>query len=158
MTGPADPFRVDSPVTCLAVTVQGGAVTRIDLNRRGRCPPRGRLRRHVARELKQYLAGERTEFTFPIWADGSEFSQRVWRAVQAIPYGETITYGELARRIGNPKAFRAVGTANGRNPLPLVIPCHRVVAAGGRLGGYGGGLRLKRRLLDLELAHSPAIR
>ncbi len=158
MTGPADPFTVESPVTCLAVTLHSGAVTRIDLNRRGRCPPRGGLRQRVARELEQYLAGERTEFTFPIRADGSEFSQRVWHAVQAIPYGETITYSELARRIGNPKAVRAVGTANGRNPLPLVIPCHRVVAAGGRLGGYGGGLRLKRRLLDLELAHSPAIR
>jgi methylated-DNA-[protein]-cysteine S-methyltransferase len=104
------------------------------------------------------LAGKRTEFTFPIRFEGSEFRQHVWRAVQAIPYGQTITYGELARRIGNPKAVRAVGTANGRNPLPLVIPCHRVVAAGGRLGGYGGGLRLKRRLLDLEVAHSPAIR
>ena len=158
MTAPSDAFTVESSLTCLAVTVHGGAVTRIDLNQRGRCLPRGRLQRQVSRELEQYLAGERQEFTFPIRSAGSEFSQRVWRAVQAIPYGETITYGELARRIGNPKAFRAVGTANGRNPLPLVIPCHRVVAAGGRLGGYGGGLRLKRRLLDLELAHSPAIR
>jgi methylated-DNA-[protein]-cysteine S-methyltransferase len=112
----------------------------------------------VARELQQYLAGERREFTFPIRSTGSEFSQRVWCAVQEIPYGETMTYGELARRIGKPNALRAVGTANGRNPLPLVIPCHRVVAAGGKLGGYGGGLRLKRKLLDLEAANNPAVR
>ncbi|UCG86388.1 MAG: methylated-DNA--[protein]-cysteine S-methyltransferase [Gemmatimonadota bacterium] len=138
--------------------MSGGAVSRIELNRRGRSRPRGRSQQRVARELKQYLMGERKEFTFPIRAAGSEFSQRVWRAVQAIPYGETITYGELARRIGNRKAVRAVGTANGRNPLPLVIPCHRVVAAGGKLGGYGGGLQLKHRLLALEAANSLAIR
>jgi methylated-DNA-[protein]-cysteine S-methyltransferase len=89
---------------------------------------------------------------------GTEFNQRVWQELEKIPYGETISYGELARRLGKPKAARAVGTANGKNPIPIVIPCHRVVAAGGKLGGYGGGLPLKRRLLDLEAANTPPIR
>jgi methylated-DNA-[protein]-cysteine S-methyltransferase len=153
-----DTFTVESLLVCLAVTVRGEAVTRIDLNHRGCHPPSSRVELLVAHELGQYFAGERKEFTFSYQATGSDFSQRVWRAVQAIPYGETITYGELARRIGNSGAVRAVGTANGRNPLPLVIPCHRVVAADGKLGGYGGGLTLKRKLLSLEAANSPAIR
>ncbi len=86
----------------------------------------------------------------PLGPEGTAFDHRVWDAVAAIPYGETVTYGEIARAIGSPNGARAVGTANGRNPIPIIIPCHRVVAAGGKLGGYGGGLPLKRRLLDLE--------
>lgn len=146
----ADSFAVESPLTRLAVTVADGAVTGILLGKRGRRPPQGRLERRVARQLEEYLAGNRTEFRFPIVTQGTEFQQRVWHELERIPYGKTVTYGELARRIGHPKAFRAVGTANGRNPIPIVIPCHRVVAAGGKLGGYGGGLNLKRRLLELE--------
>ena len=151
-------FAVESPITNLAVTIEDGAVTRIDLNRRGRRPPRDELERLVVRELEQYLAGKRKEFTFPIRTEGTEFNQKVWHELESIPYGETISYGELARRVGNSRAARAVGTANGRNPIPIVIPCHRVVASGGKLGGYGGGLPLKRKLLDLEVAHSPLVR
>ncbi|UCD24415.1 MAG: methylated-DNA--[protein]-cysteine S-methyltransferase [Gemmatimonadota bacterium] len=151
-------FTVESAITNLAVTVQDRAVTRIELNRRGSRSPEGRFEQLVARELGQYLAGERTQFTFAISTEGSAFYRRVWHELGRIPYGHTISYGELARRVGKPKAARAVGTANGKNPIPIVIPCHRVVAAGGKLGGYGGGLPLKRRLLDLEAAHCPAIR
>jgi methylated-DNA-[protein]-cysteine S-methyltransferase len=104
----------------------------------------------VARELVEYLAGARRKFDFPIDLRGTPFEMEVWTALQNIPYGSTVTYGELATRLGRPGAARAVGSANGRNPIPIVVPCHRVIAAGGKLGGYGGGLTLKRQLLDLE--------
>ncbi len=152
---PTNQFTVDTAVVPLAVTVEHGVVTRINLNLRAQRPPETPFEQRVAGELEEYFAGTRTRFTFPIGPEGTEFDRRVWRAVQQIPYGETTTYGEIAHRIGKPLAARAVGTANGRNPLPIVIPCHRVVAAGGRLGGYGGGLALKQRLLNLETAHRP---
>ena len=104
----------------------------------------------TAAQLREYFAGRRTEFDLPIETEGTAFQKRVWKGLQAIPYGETISYVELARRIGNPKAMRAVGSANGRNQIPIVIPCHRVIAADGTLGGFGGGLDVKQRLLDLE--------
>lgn len=147
---PVAPFTVASDLVSLAVTVADGAITSIELNRRAGRQPETTLERQVARELEEYLAGRRTEFTVPVRPEGTAFDHRVWDAVAGIRYGETVTYGEIARHIGNPKGARAVGTANGRNPIPIIIPCHRVVAAGGRLGGYGGGLPLKRRLLDLE--------
>lgn len=150
MTPPVDSFAVESAVTSLAVISEGGVVTRIDLNCRGRRPPKNQFERRVARELRDYFAGKRNHFTFPVRPAGTDFNQRVWQELARIPYGETCTYGELARRIGRPKAARAVGTANGRNPIPIVLPCHRVVASGGKLGGYGGGLELKRKLLELE--------
>ena len=150
MKPPVDSFAVESAVTSLAVTSEGGVVTRIELNSRGRRPPKNQFERRVARELRDYFAGKRTDFTFPVRPAGTDFNQRVWRELARIPYGETCTYGELARKIGRPQAARAVGTANGRNPIPIVLPCHRVVAAGGKLGGYGGGLELKRKLLELE--------
>lgn len=110
---------------------------------------------HLARaadQLTQYLAGERKEFDLALAQEppGTDFQRRVWFTLAEIPYGETISYGELARWVGRPSAFRAVGQANGANPLPVFWPCHRVVASGGRIGGYGGGLELKRRLLALE--------
>jgi methylated-DNA-[protein]-cysteine S-methyltransferase len=104
----------------------------------------------VARQLREYLAGRRTAFDLPLAPEGTDFQQRVWRAVAAIPYGETRSYGEIAREIRKKAAVRAVGAANGQNPLPIVIPCHRVVGSDGRLTGYGGGLPLKKRLLELE--------
>ncbi len=109
----------------------------------------------VRAQLDEYFAGERTTFDVPLRLEGTEFQQRVWDALCAIPYGETISYGELARRVGNPKASRAVGSANGRNPVAIIVPCHRVIAADGTLGGYGGGLGRKTVLLDLEAAHRP---
>ena len=104
----------------------------------------------AAAQLEEYFAGERTEFDLPLAAQGTEFQRRVWAELERIPYGETATYGELARRLGNPTGSRAVGLANGRNPLGIVVPCHRVVGTSGDLTGYGGGLPRKRLLLDLE--------
>jgi AraC family transcriptional regulator, regulatory protein of adaptative response / methylated-DNA-[protein]-cysteine methyltransferase len=101
-------------------------------------------------QLREYLAGDRTEFDLPLDAPGSAFQERVWRELARIPYGATISYRELADRVGAPAASRAVGRANGSNRVALIIPCHRVVAANGGLGGYGGGLAAKRLLLDLE--------
>lgn len=101
-------------------------------------------------ELLEYLVGKRRTFDLPLKPQGTPFQQKVWSALADIPYGQTITYGELARRVGCPKGSRAVGQANHRNPLPILLPCHRVVGAGGTLTGYGGGLELKEWLLRLE--------
>ena len=95
------------------------------------------------RQLRAYFAGELEDFDLPLAPRGTEFQQNVWAELCKIPYGETISYGELARRIGNPNASRAVGLANGSNPIPVVIPCHRVIGANGKLTGYGGGLPIK---------------
>jgi methylated-DNA-[protein]-cysteine S-methyltransferase len=102
------------------------------------------------RQLRAYFAGELQDFSLPLSPAGTSFQRRVWTELCAIPYGETISYGELARRIGNPNASRAVGLANGSNPIPIVIPCHRVIGATGKLTGYGGGLPIKEKLLGLE--------
>ncbi len=111
----------------------------------------------VARaQFTEYFAGQRTEFDLPLdRTTGTAFQRQVWQALGDIPYGETISYGELARRIGQPLAVRAVGLANGHNPLSIVVPCHRVVGTGGKLTGYGGGLDRKRHLLDLEARARP---
>ena len=103
------------------------------------------------RQLLEYLAGRRTAFSLPLAQDGgTPFQRQVWRALEAIPFGETRTYGQIAAAVGSPKAVRAVGQANHRNPIPIFIPCHRVVGADGTLTGYAGGLELKRSLLELE--------
>jgi methylated-DNA-[protein]-cysteine S-methyltransferase len=104
----------------------------------------------VASQLAEYFAGRRQRFDLPLAPEGTPFQQRVWNALMDIPYGETISYGELASRIGQRSASRAVGLANGSNPLPIVIPCHRVIGSNGKLTGYGGGLAIKERLLALE--------
>ncbi|HEX9065544.1 MAG TPA: methylated-DNA--[protein]-cysteine S-methyltransferase [Streptosporangiaceae bacterium] len=104
----------------------------------------------AAAQLDAYFAGELTEFDLPLTMNGTGFQRTVWAGLQAIPYGQTISYGELARRIGQPSAFRAVGLANGRNPVSIVVPCHRVIGADGSLTGYGGGMERKRFLLGLE--------
>ncbi len=108
-----------------------------------------RLQRAVA-ELEEYFAGARTRFNLPLAPRGTEFQKAVWRALVRIPFGETATYGEIARSIGQPAASRAIGGANHRNPIAIVIPCHRVIGADGSMTGYGGGLDRKRLLLDLE--------
>jgi methylated-DNA-[protein]-cysteine S-methyltransferase len=100
-------------------------------------------------QLEEYFAGERTEFDVRMELDGTPFQREVWAELSRIPYGETISYGELARRVGRPKGPRAVGQANGRNPIPIIVPCHRVLASNG-IGGYGGGLACKRALLAVE--------
>jgi len=108
------------------------------------------LLRETARQLRAYFAGKLCDFLLPLDMVSTEFQKRVWRELLAIPYGETRGYGEIAAAIGAPKAVRAVGAANGANPVPIVVPCHRVIGAGGKLVGYGGGLELKKRLLELE--------
>ncbi len=104
----------------------------------------------VMDELVEYFAGRLTRFTVALAPQGTPFQLRVWHALLDIPYGETISYGELARRIGDPKASRAVGLANGANPLAIIVPCHRVIGSNGSLTGYGGGLPIKHALLALE--------
>jgi O-6-methylguanine DNA methyltransferase len=110
--------------------------------------------RPYTRELEEYFARERREFTFPLDLRGTEFQLACWRALVAIPYGETRTYADIARAVGRPQGFRAVGMANNRNPVAIVVPCHRVIASDGTLCGYGGGLDIKRKLLELEGALS----
>jgi O-6-methylguanine DNA methyltransferase len=105
-------------------------------------------------ELQEYFAGGRRRFSFPLDLRGTRFQLDCWRALLAIPYGETRTYADIARAVGRPQGFRAVGMANNRNPVAIVVPCHRVIASDGTLCGYGGGLEVKRKLLELEGAIS----
>ncbi len=109
----------------------------------------------VARQqLEEYFAGERTAFDLPLHLSGTDFQVQVLQELQRIPYGETTSYGEIAKRIGRPKAMRAVGAANGRNPIPIIVPCHRVIGSSGDLTGFGGGLDTKEALLRLEAENS----
>lgn len=134
----------------------GGKLTRIWVgNRVGAVPEGYELRetpllQEARRQLNAYFAGKLKVFDIPYSLEGTPFQQKVWRALCDIPYGTCITYGELAKRIGDPKACRAVGMANGRNPLPILVPCHRVIGSGGRLTGYTGGLDIKIKLLQIE--------
>jgi methylated-DNA-[protein]-cysteine S-methyltransferase len=159
---------IDSPVGPLTLVAQDGALVGLymDLQRHrpaddelGEPNPRGRQGepfKTASDQLDAYFAGALTRFTLPLAPHGSQFQQRVWAGLQDIPYGETESYGKLAERIGSPGAARAVGLANGKNPIGIVIPCHRVVGSDGNLTGYGGGLNRKKQLLDLELAASGA--
>jgi len=104
----------------------------------------------VVQQLQSYFAGQRKNFDLALILEGTDFQKRVWTALRKIPYGETISYKELAEMIGSPKAVRAVGAANGANPIPIIIPCHRVIGRDGSLTGFGGGLPLKKQLLELE--------
>ena len=159
---------IDSAVGRLTLVAEDGAIVGLYMNLQRHRPDDGDLgepdrRGHqaapfktAADQLDAYFAGALTRFTLPMAPRGSEFQQRVWTALQDIPYGQTESYGELAERIGSPRAARAVGLANGKNPISIVIPCHRVVGSDGNLTGYGGGLDRKKQLLDLELAVSGA--
>jgi len=109
-------------------------------------------------QLENYFSGKIVAFDLPLHPEGTEFQQKVWAALLKIPYGETITYLELAVKLGDPKAVRAVGTANGRNPIAVLIPCHRVIGAGNKLTGYAGGIWRKKILLELEMKHNPTKR
>lgn len=154
-SGPAGSFLVSTPLTPLAVTVEGEALTEIRFRGRATRGPMTPAERRVAGELLEYFAGRRKEFGMDLAPAGTAFQQSVWRALCRIPYGATRTYGEIAKALGKPGAARAVGTANHYNPIPIVIPCHRVIGSDGRLCGFGGGLALKRRLLELEASHTP---
>jgi methylated-DNA-[protein]-cysteine S-methyltransferase len=153
---------IDSPIGPLTMTAVDGALTRVHMHEQRHAPAPSPGAQHdddsfaaVATQFAEYFAGERTRFDLPLAPAGTPFQRRVWDALCEIPYGETISYGELARRVGSPGAFRAVGLANGRNPLAIIVPCHRVIGADGRLTGYGGGLDRKRWLLEHEAAHRP---
>ncbi len=106
--------------------------------------------KEVQKELEEYFNGTRKTFQLPLALKGTPFQQEVWKALMTIPYGETMTYKQIAEAIGNPKACRAVGMANNRNPIPIIIPCHRVIGSNGALVGYGGGLHIKEMLLEME--------
>jgi len=106
--------------------------------------------KNTINQLAEYFSGERTDFELELCLSGTDFQKRVWQGLKEIPYGKTISYGDLATQLNSPGGMRAVGSANGQNPIPIVVPCHRVIAADGSLGGYTGGLNIKRKLLDLE--------
>jgi methylated-DNA-[protein]-cysteine S-methyltransferase len=154
--------RLGSPVGELLLTADDGCLTGLylpaDRHARHAAANPGAARRDDAsfaaarRQLAEYFAGERTSFELPVAPPGTPFQQRVWSELQRIAHGATVTYAELSRRIGRPTAIRAVGAANGANPVSIVIPCHRVVGSDGTLTGYGGGLAAKRFLLALERA------
>lgn len=151
---------LDTPIGLLLLATDGDAVVEIGFpsgkGARRHSPDwerNERKVREVARQLQEYFAGQRRSFDLPLAPAGTEFQLRVWKALLEIPYGETISYGELARRTGNAAAARAVGAANGRNPIPVIIPCHRVIGGNGGLTGFGGGLHAKQMLLELERAH-----
>jgi methylated-DNA-[protein]-cysteine S-methyltransferase len=159
--------RVDSPIGALRIASTARGLALLELphsNGSGftgwlrRWAPGARVvegfapNRSAAVQLLEYLDGKRRTFELALDLRGTEFQLAAWRALCAIPYGETISYAEQARRVGRPNAPRAVGAANGANPIAIVVPCHRVINAGGKLGGYGGGLELKARLLALERA------
>ena len=142
---------VPSPIGPLGVAADDGGVRAVRFDgapgRHGRHP----ILEDAAAQLRGYFAGERTGFTLPLAASGgTDFERAVWDAIAAIPYGETLTYGRIAALVGDPDAARAVGIACNHNPLPIVVPCHRVVGAGNKLVGFGGGLPRKRYLLELE--------
>ena len=154
---------IESPIGELLLAGEDDALTMIGF-------PEGSMRREpesdwtqndkpfaeAARQLKEYFAGERHEFDLPLRLNGTEFQLLVLDELQRIPYGETTSYGDIAKRIGRPKAVRAVGAANGRNPIPIIVPCHRVIGSGGALTGFGGGLDTKKTLLRLEAENDPA--
>jgi methylated-DNA-[protein]-cysteine S-methyltransferase len=149
----------DSPIGELRIVVDGrGTLLQIEFPN-GRSQPAAAAEpsqkhcAHVVKQLREYFAGKRTRFELRLAPAGTDFQQQAWRQLARIPYGATISYQEQSRRIGKPTAMRAVGAANGRNPIPIVVPCHRVIGKNGSLTGFGGGLPCKRWLLEHEQKH-----
>ena len=143
-------FHLESPIGPLTLTEEDGALIRLDFGKQGQTWPETTLLAEAKKQLEQYFSGTLRSFTLPLRPEGTPFQQKVWAALLQIPWGETRTYGQVAAMIGQPKACRAVGMANNRNPLPIFIPCHRVIGANGQLTGYAGGLSAKEHLLSLE--------
>ncbi|AUH69384.1 methylated-DNA--protein-cysteine methyltransferase [Gordonia sihwensis NBRC 108236] len=151
---------VDTELGRLTMVADGSALTAVYFPHHWHLPPETEYGEptaaddpvfvQAARELDEYVAGDRREFDVEIATSGDDFSERVWAMLREIPYGETTTYGELARRLGNPRLAQRVGQCVGRNPISVIIPCHRVIGADGSLTGYAGGLDRKRRLLEIE--------
>lgn len=147
----ADFFRtVETPIGMLTLRSNGEALCAVEFGGDGLRMDDAAVLLLAERELAEYFAGRRRAFSVPLCMQGTPFRMEVWRALTEIPYGETVSYGEIARKIGRPKASRAVGMANHVNKLPIFVPCHRVVGADGRLTGYAGGLGIKKYLLELE--------
>ncbi|MCC6928996.1 MAG: methylated-DNA--[protein]-cysteine S-methyltransferase [Gemmatimonadaceae bacterium] len=149
-----------SPIGELLLTGDGRHLTGLYMTPHTHGPVRGEgwVRRDddfadARRQLDEYFAGTRLSFEIPLAPDGTEFQRRVWMALRDIPYAQTVSYGDIARGIGNPKGVRAVGLANGRNPISIIVPCHRVIGSNGSLTGYGGGLERKQWLLEHEARH-----
>ncbi|MCL2718366.1 MAG: methylated-DNA--[protein]-cysteine S-methyltransferase [Lachnospiraceae bacterium] len=141
-----------SPIGPLTISVNEKAVTGLqfgDLTGQS-CETDNKLLEEVIRQLDEYFAGQRKEFGLPLEPSGTDFQKKVWQNLQKIPYGETRSYGEIAKMSDSPKGFRAVGMANNRNPIAIIIPCHRVIGADGSLTGFGGGMENKEFLLKLE--------
>ena len=149
-------FFYDYPVGGIGIAEDNGVITRVafagnDKNIfNGFAEAETTLIKKAAAQLSEYFTGKRKKFVLPLAPVGTEFQRSVWRALQTVPYGETRSYGDIAALIGNPKASRAVGMANNRNPIVVIIPCHRIIGYDGSLTGYGGGLNVKQYLLDLE--------
>lgn len=149
-------FFYDTPIGRVGIAEEDGGLTQVTFQT---VPPSGAVLEETPliaqcmQQLDEYFAGERKAFDLPLCGKGTEFQKKVWAALCEIPYGETRTYGEIAAAVGNPKAARAVGMANNRNPISVIVPCHRVIGSGGKLVGYGGGLDKKKFLLDLEREH-----
>ena len=154
--------RFEAGQFVFGVVASDGGIRAIELNAATELPGRecdsNPVLRQAIEQLRAYFAGELRDFDLSLDMQGTEFQRRVWLELRNIPYGETRSYSFVANTIGAPKAVRAVGAANGRNPIPIVVPCHRVIGAGGALVGYGGGLPLKRFLLDLEARRSHLFR
>ena len=156
--------EMNSPLGVLLLESDGEALTRIRLPEeefendptieRERKPT---LFKEAAAQLSAYFRGERSAFDLPLAPAGTPFQQEVWNELRKIPHGETVSYAQLAERVGRPGSYRAVGAANGRNPLPIVIPCHRVIGSNGKLTGYAGGVDAKQKLLELEGALEPSV-
>jgi methylated-DNA-[protein]-cysteine S-methyltransferase len=148
-------YFYQSPIGCLKLTTNEDALTALQLVDEMACEAEStilsnRIIQQVCKQLDEYFSGKRTMFELPLNPVGTPFQQTVWKALQQIPYGKTISYAQLAQSVDNPKACRAVGSANGKNPIAIIIPCHRVINADGKLGGYASGLENKIQLLDLE--------
>jgi methylated-DNA-[protein]-cysteine S-methyltransferase len=144
--------RMDSPIGTLEIEAQAGAITAIRFVEGPATSTEDPLLLEAVEQLDAYFSGVRDRFDLPLAPKGTVFQRRVWSELVRIPHGTTISYAELARRVGNPRASRAVGAANGRNPIAIVVPCHRVIGADGALTGYAGGLPLKEALLRRETA------
>jgi methylated-DNA-[protein]-cysteine S-methyltransferase len=145
---------VETPIGTLRLVASEAGLRSVDFPGRGADPEaidgQSPVLAEAARQLREYFAGTRTGFTIPLDLVGTPFQREAWLGLAEIPYGETVSYAEQARRLGRPRAVRAVGAANGSNPLPIVLPCHRVIGSDGSLTGFGGGLGVKRALLDHE--------
>ena len=145
--------HIETPIGRLALCADGDGLCALRFAATGEEMDAAPVLMQAERELEEYFAGRRTTFSVPLSMQETPFQMAVWEALRAIPYGETRTYASLARQIGHPRACRAVGMANHVNPLPILVPCHRVLGADGRLTGYAGGLNVKKFLLKLEGAH-----